>query len=122
MSKCLPVRGYPKTLLNYGFTLLLKCLFSGMSIVSKEVNRLTNTTISCIVTNISEPVNITWSGYQEDDHHTADPGSLNSNSQTSTLHVTSVQMDHTYTCTVSSVQHPTSPAASREVHLGVFSE
>ena len=122
MSKCLPVRGYPKTLLNYGFTLLLKCLFSGMSIVSKEVNRLTNTTISCIVTNISEPVNITWSGYQEDEHHTADPGALISNSQTSTLHVTSVQIDHTYTCTVSSIQHPTSPAASREVYLGVFSE
>ena len=93
-----------------------------MSVVSKEVKRLTDTTISCNVTGISEPVNITWSGYQGDGHHTADPGTLISNSQVSTLHVTSVQSDHTYTCTVSSIQHPTSPAASRDVHLDVFSE
>ena len=108
--------------LNYDFTILLCSLFSGVSVVSKEVNRLTNATISCIVTGISEPVNITWSGYQGDEHHTADLGTLVSTSQTSTLHVASVQSDHTYTCTVTSVQHPISPAASRDVHLDVFSE
>ena len=97
-------------------------MFSGVSVVSKEVKRLTDTTISCIVTDISEPVNITWSGYHEDGQHTADPGTLVSNSQTSTLHLTSVQSGHTYTCTVSSVKHPISPSASREVHLDVFSE
>ena len=108
--------------MNYNFTLLLLCLFSDVSVVSKEVKIITDSTISCIVTGISEPVIITWSGYKEDEHHTADPGSLISDSQSSTLHVTSVQIDHTYTCTVSSVQHPTSPAASREVHLDVFSK
>ena len=108
--------------MNYNFTLSLPCMYSGVSVVSKEVNRLTDTSVSCIVTGISEPVNITWSGYHEDEHHIADPGSLISDSQTSTLHVTSVQSDHTYTCTVSSVQHPTSPAVSREVYLAIFSE
>ena len=100
----------------------MHCLFSGVSVVSKEVNRLTDTNISCIVTGISEPVNITWSGYQGDGHHTTDHGTLVSNSQISTLHVISVQSDHNYTCTVSSIQHPTSPVANREVYLDVFSK
>ena len=108
--------------MNYNFTLTLLCPFSDVTVVNKEIRRLTDTTISCIVTDISEPVSITWSGYQGDGNHTADSGILVSYSQTSTLHVTNVQSDQTYTCKVSSVQHPTSPAATKDVHLDVFSE
>ena len=112
----------PKYIFTIFWKLIVYLIFLGVSVVSKEVNRLADTTISCIVTDISEPVNITWSGYHGDEQHTADPGTLNSNSQTSTLHVTSVQSDHTYTCTVSSVQNPISPVASRDVNINVFSE
>ena len=93
-----------------------------MSVVSKEVKRLSDTTISCSLTGISEPVNITWSGYHEDEHHIAGPVTVTSNSQSSTLHVTSVQSDHTYTCTVSSVYDSDLPLISRDVYLDVFSE
>ncbi len=66
-----------------------------------------------------------WTGLPDDETgYTKSAGTLddNSGSQTATLTVESAQVaeDKTYTCTVSSIQYPTSNSEDKDVDLKVY--
>ena len=97
-------------------------MISGLVAGNKEVPVLTDSVISCTVKGVSKQMTISWSGYEEEQADTfVSSGTFDSStkSQIGTLAIaaTAVVADKTYTCTVSSTQHPKSAKISVPVHL-----
>ena len=83
------------------------------------------TTISCVITSITETVNVAWrtaTGPVSESKFTAVQGSHSDGTQTSTLTVdsTEVTVDKAYTCGVSSGSLPDSGNFDNTVNLNVF--
>ena len=99
---------------------------SAVEIGSKEVLIGTETMISCIITEITEQMSIDWSGFVKGDNFVPEAGTYNADtkSQTGTLTVKSseVQVDKTYTCTISSIVNSFSPKKTVDVALNVYGE
>lgn len=98
---------------------------SAVEAVSKEVLINTETVITCKISEITEQMSVTWSGFTTGDvNYIQEQGGYDSssNTQTSTLTVKSpaVVADNTYTCTVSSVKFPMSDKKSLNVALDVY--
>ena len=100
-------------------------LFSDVESVNKEVKQGSTTTISCVITGITDTATVTWrtstaevtgSGF------TATQGSHSGGTQTSTLAVdgTQVNVDTAYTCRVTSGSLPESGPFDTTVNLNVF--
>ena len=89
---------------------------------SKEVKKGTETTISCLVTEISALMSITWTGFIPGEDFVESSGTFSSGSQTGTLTVKAPQVitDKTYTCSVTSIERPSSDVGSLEVKLNVY--
>ena len=102
----------------------MKHLFSAIVVVGKENLRGTETTISCTVTDLSEQMSITWTGFTAGNNFVPSEGVYDSetNSQTGTLTVKSgaVTEDSTYTCTITSISNTESADKSVEVLLNVY--
>jgi hypothetical protein len=100
--------------------------FPAISVYGKEVAANTTAVISCSVTDITEQMNITWSGFDADDRYVQTSGSYDdsTNSQTGTLTVdqSATTEDKTYTCTVTSLQNMYSAEATADVILNVYSK
>jgi hypothetical protein len=89
---------------------------------SKEVLIGTETVISCKITEITEQMDIEWSGFEKGDNFVQDLGTYNAGtkSQTGTLTVKSPDTDKTYTCSVSSTTNKESTVKNIDVHLNVY--
>ena len=99
-----------------------KLTVSAVEIGSKEVLIGTETMISCIITEITEQMNIEWSGFVKGDNFVPEAGTYNADtkSQTGTLIVKSPDVDKTYTCSVSSTTNKDSAVKNIDVHLNVY--
>ena len=100
-------------------------LLSDVQSVEKEVKKGSTTTISCVVTGITETVTVSWrtatapvSGSKFDSIQ----GSHSGGTQTSTLTVDSTEVteDKAYTCRVTSGSYPASGHFENTVNLNVF--
>ena len=100
-------------------------LLSDVQSVEKEVKKGSTTTISCVVTGITETVTVSWrtatapvSGSKFDSVQ----GSHSDGTQTSTLTVDSTEVteDKAYTCRVTSGSLPDSGHFDNTVNLNVF--
>ena len=82
----------------------------------------TETTISCLVTEITAQMSIAWSGFTPGENFVENSGTFSSNSQTGTLTVKSpeVTTDTTYICSVASNDRPTSDVETLDVKLNVY--
>ena len=83
------------------------------------------TTISCVITGITETVTVAWRTSSEPVsgvESTAVQGNHSSGAQTSTLTIDSTEVteDKAYTCRVSSGSYPDSGYFDNIVHLNVF--
>jgi hypothetical protein len=92
----------------------------GVEKKNTEVKKNTEAKLACTITEITAAMKITWSNLA--DGHVTDEFNAGTGSQTSTLTVKpgAVTADKTYTCTVSSVQNPTSEETKFEVELLVY--
>ncbi|KAL5247349.1 hypothetical protein ACHWQZ_G019273 [Mnemiopsis leidyi] len=93
--------------------------------VNKEVKKGSTTTISCVITGITDTATVSWRTSTEEvsgDEFTAVQGSHSDGTQTSTLAVdgTQVDIDTAYTCRVTSGSLPGSGNFDTTVNLNVF--
>ena len=105
--------------------MLLK-ITSDVESVSKEVKKGSDTTISCVITGITETATVTWrtsTGPVPADKFTPVQGSHYDGTQTSTLTVegTLVNEDTAYTCRVTSGSLPDSSQSETTVNLNIYS-
>ena len=90
---------------------------------SAEVKSGTKTTISCVITGITSPINVKWlesSGgviEMDADNYTPNSGTLDNNRQTATLEVKGATEDKTFTCRVI---FPGSSSYDTDVQLNVY--
>ena len=96
-----------------------------MQSVSKEVKKGSTTTISCVITGITDTATVTWrtsTGEVSGIGFTATQGSHSGGTQTSTLAVkgTQVNVDTAYTCRVTSGSLPESGHFDTTVILDIF--
>ena len=103
-----------------------KLFSAAIDVFDKEVQMGTETTISCKITEINKEMKISWSGISDGGSYVETSGYYDdeTNSQTGTLTVKSaaVTEDKIYTCTVSSVDNPTSEQKPLDVKLEVYSK
>ncbi|XP_063693668.1 uncharacterized protein LOC134825422 [Bolinopsis microptera] len=93
--------------------------------VNKEVKKGSDTTISCVITGLTETATVTWrtsTGPVPAEKFTAVQGSHSGGTQTSTLAVdgTLVNDDTAYTCRVTSGSLPDSSHSDTTVNLNVY--
>ena len=93
--------------------------------MNKEVKQGSTTTISCVITGITDTATVTWrtsTGEVSGDEFTVNQGSHSEGTQTSTLAVdgTQVNVDTAYTCRVTSGSLPESGPFDTTVNLNVF--
>ncbi|XP_063678551.1 mucin-22-like [Bolinopsis microptera] len=93
--------------------------------VNKEVKKGSDTTISCVITGLTETATVTWrtsTGPVPAEKFTHVHGSQSGGTQTSTLAVegTLVNEDHAYTCRVTSGSLPDSSHSDTTVNLNVY--
>ena len=93
--------------------------------MNKEVKQGSTTTISCVITGITDTATVTWrtsTGEVSGDEFTATQGSHSEGTQTSTLAVdgTQVNVDTAYTCRGTSGSLPESGPFDTTVNLNVF--
>ena len=96
-----------------------------MTPVNLEVLKDSTTTISCVITGITDTATVMWrtsTGEVSGDEFTATQGSHSEGTQTSTLTVdgTQVNVDTAYTCRVTSGSLPESGPFDTNVNLKVF--
>ena len=99
--------------------------FSDVESVNKEVKQGSTTTISCVITGITDTATVTWrtsTGEVSGSGFTATQGSHSGGTQTSTLAVdgTQVNVDIAYTCRVTSGSLQESGPFDTVVNLKVF--
>ena len=100
-------------------------ILSDVQSVGKEVRKGSTTTISCVITGITETVTVAWRTATEPvtaSKFTSVQGSHSGGKQTSTLTVDSTEVteDKAYTCRVTSGSYPDSGYFDNIVHLNVF--
>ena len=100
-------------------------IFPDVESVSKEVKKGSTTTISCVLTGITDTATVTWrtsTGQVSGSGFTATQGSHSGGTQTSTLAVdgTQVNVDTAYTCRVTSGSLTVSGHFDTTVNLNVF--
>ena len=100
-------------------------IFSDVQGIEKEVMEGSTTTISCVITGITETVTVAWRTATEPvtgDKFTSVQGSHSGGTQTSTLTVDSTEVteDKAYTCRVTSGSLPDSGYFDNTVNLNVF--
>ena len=93
--------------------------------MNKEVKKGSDTTISCVITGITETATVTWrtsTGPVPAEKFTPIQGSYSGGAQTSTLAVdgTLVNEDTAYTCRVTSGSLPDSSHSDTTVNLNVY--
>ena len=93
--------------------------------VEKEVKKGSETTISCVITGITETVTVSWRTATDPvsgNKFTSVQGSHSGGTQTSTLTVDSTEVteDKAYTCRVTSGSLPESGHFDNTVNLNVF--
>ena len=93
--------------------------------VNKEVKKGSDTTISCVITEITATATVSWrtsSGEVSGDNFTPDQGSYSDGKHASTLTVkgTQVTADTAYTCRVTSGPLPDSGYWDTSVNLNVY--
>ena len=93
--------------------------------MNKEVKQGSTTTISCVITGITDTATVTWrtsTGQVSGSGFTATQGSHSGGTQTSTLAVdgTQVNVDIAYTCRVTSGSLPESGPFDTAVNIKVF--
>ena len=93
--------------------------------MNKEVRQGSTTTISCVITGITDTATVTWrtsTGEVSGDEFTVNQGSHSEGTQTSTLAVdgTQVNVDTAYTCRVTSGSLAESGPFDTTVNLNVF--
>ena len=98
---------------------------SDVQYVSKEVQMGSTTTISCVITGITETVTVSWRTGTEPvsgSKFNSVQGSHSDGTQTSTLTVDSTEVteDKSYTCRVTSGSLPDSGHFYNTVNLNVF--
>ena len=100
--------------------------YSGITVHSREVSSGSSTTLSCVVSDISQAVSVAWkdSGNLVTDGSgiTANSGELMGSSQTATLHIQSAERNKTFTCEVQSRQFSGSQSATKTVDVFVYCE
>ena len=106
--------------------LVLSKLTSDVESINKEVKKGSDTTISCVITGLTETATVTWrtsTGPVPTDKFTSVQGSHSVGSQTSTLALdgTLVNEDTAYTCRVTSGSLPDSSHSDTTVNLNVYS-
>ena len=99
--------------------------FADVASVNKEVKQGSTTTISCVITGITDTATVTWrtsTGQVSGSGFSATQGSHSGGTQTSTLAVdgTQVNVDTAYTCRVTSGSLPASGHFDTTVNLNVF--
>ena len=99
--------------------------FSDIESVNKEVKQGSTTTISCVITGITDTATVSWrtsTGEVSGSGFTATQGSHSGGTQTSTLAVdgTQVNVDIAYTCRVTSGSLQESGPFDTVVNLKVF--
>ena len=99
----------------------LSSFVSDVEAVNKEVKTGTETTISCIITGLTQLATVTWHD-NSDTELSSNTGILSDDEQVTTLFVdsTNVTSDAVYTCRVTSGQFPTSASQDTEVQLNVY--
>ena len=109
------------------FYVMLSCksFISEVAPKSKEVKKGSTTTISCVITGITDTATVTWrtsTGEVSGSGFTAIQGSHSGGTQTSTLAVdgTQVNVDTAYTCRVTSGSFPQSPHSDTAADLNVY--
>ena len=107
------------------FTIVKVFSLSDVQSVNKEVKQGSTTTISCVITGITETATVSWrtsTGEVSGDKFTAVQGSHSDGTQTSTLAVdgTQVTVDTAYTCRVTSGSLSESGHFDTTVNLNVF--
>ena len=107
------------------FNFVLLKLTSDVESVNKEVKKGSDTTISCIITGITETATVAWqtaAGPVPAEKFTPVQGSHSEGTQISTLAVegTLVNEDTTYTCKVTSRSLPDSIHSDTTVNLNVY--
>ena len=100
-------------------------IFSDVQGIEKEVMKGSTTTISCVITGITETVTVAWRTATETvtgDKFNSVQGSHSDGTQTSTLTVDSTEVteDKAYTCRVTSGSLPDSGHFDNTVNLNVF--
>ena len=104
---------------------MLLNIISDVESVSKEVKKGSDTTISCVITGVTETATVTWrtnTGPVPAEKFTPVQGSHSEGTQTSTLAVdgTLVNEDTSYTCKVTSGSLPHSSHSETTVNLNVY--
>ena len=99
--------------------------FSDVQGVEKEVRKGSTTTISCVITGITETVTVSWRTATEPvsgNKFNSVQGGHSGGTQTSTLTVNSTEVteDKAYTCRVTSGSFPESAYYDKTVNLNVF--
>ena len=100
-------------------------IFPDVQSVNKEVKKGSTTTLSCVITGITDTATVTWrtsTGEVSGDEFTVNQGSHSEGTQTSTLAVdgTQVNVDTAYTCRVTSGSLPETGPFDTTVSLNVF--
>ena len=105
---------------------ILNTNVSDIVVSSKEVGSGTSTTLSCVVSDITQAVSIVWksggSTVVDGDGITTKSGDFSSSSQTATLEIASAEADKTYTCEVKSGALPNSEPAVKSLDIFVYSK
>ena len=106
-------------------TIHLSNLTSEVESVNREVKKGSDTTISCVITGLTETATVTWrtsTGPVPAEKFTPVQGSHSAGTQTSTLAVdgTLVNDDTAYTCRVTSGSLPDSSHPDTTVNLNVY--
>ena len=106
-------------------TFHLSNLTSEVESVNREVKKGSDTTISCVITGLTETATVTWrtsTGPVSAEMFTSVQGSHSGGTQTSTLAVdgTLVNEDTAYTCRVISGSLPNSSNSDITVNLNVY--
>ena len=94
-----------------------------MEAVNKEMKSGTETTLSCVISGLTEAATVTWHD-STGEELTSTPGTLSGDEQTTELVVSSdaVTSDAVYTCRVTSGEYPDSDPQDTEVNLNVYSK
>ena len=93
--------------------------------MSKEVKQVSTTTISCVITGITETVTVVWrtaTGSVSGSKFTSVQGSHSGGTQTSTLAIDSTEVteDKIYTCRVTSGSFSNSQPFDKAVNVNVY--
>ena len=104
---------------------VLSKLTSDVESVNREVKKGSDTTISCVITGLTETATVTWqtsTGPVPAEKFTSVQGSHSAGTQTSTLALdgTLVNEDTAYTCRVTSGSLPDSSHSDITVNLNVY--